>query len=213
MKLRNALLLCAGSLAWGATTYAYTFINGGVKWPTPTVQYYINPSTPDMPEADVLASIQTAANTWFLESGANIQPSYRGKTTRSTIVNNGTSDVFFREESNGNTYGETYTWWNGSSNQLIEFDMVFYGGTFTFFAAASACSGTAVYLRDAAAHEFGHAFGLGHSDISSATMYWFMSACSTHVRTLDADDIAGIRALYPPTASVPKAPTNVRIRR
>jgi hypothetical protein len=215
MKLRGTLLLCAGSLAWGATTYAYTFLVAGVKWPTPTVQYYVNPATPDMPETDVLAAFQAAASAWVGQSGANIQPSYRGKTTRSTVTVNGTSDIFLREESSGNLYGQTYVWWNGS-NQIIEFDMVFYGGSFTFFAAASACSGTAVYLLDAATHEFGHAFGLGHSDISGTTMFPGMSSCSTHVRTLDPDDIAGIRALYPPTTApppTPRAPSNVRIIR
>jgi len=212
MKLRGALLLCAGLIAWGTTTYAYTFLVAGVKWPTPTVQYYINPATSDMPEADVLAAIQAAANAWVIQSGANIQPSYRGKTTRSTVAMNGTSDVFFREESNGTTYAQTYVWWNGS-NQLIEADMILYGGSVTFFSAGSACAGTAVYLQDAATHEFGHAFGLGHSDISGTTMYPTMNWCSTYVRTLEPDDIAGIQALYPPTSSPPRAPTNVRITR
>ena len=213
MKLRRALLLCAGSLAWGATAYAYTFLAAGVKWPTPTVQYYLNPATSDMPEADVLAAIQAAANGWVLQSTANIQPSYRGKTTRSTVTVNGTSDIFFREESNGNVYGQTYVWWNGS-NQIIEFDMIFYGGTFTFFAGASGCSGTAFYLQDAASHEFGHALGLGHSAIAGTTMYPSMSSCSTLARTLEPDDIAGIRALYPPTTLPPPSPpTNVRFTR
>jgi hypothetical protein len=212
MKRRGALLLCAGLLTWGTTAYAYTFLVAGVKWPTPSVQYYINPATSDMPEADVVAAIQAAANAWVLEAGANIQPSYRGKTTRSTVAQNGTSDVFFREESNGTTYAQTYVWWNGS-NQLIEADMILYGGSVTFFAAGSACAGTAVYLQDAATHEFGHAFGLGHSDISGTTMYPTMSWCSTYVRTLEPDDIAGIRALYPPTTPAPRPPTNVRITR
>ena len=163
-----------------------------------------------MPEADVLAAIQAAANAWPIQSGANIQPSYRGKTTRATVALNGTSDVFFREESNGNTYGQSFVWWDGAT-QFIEADMIFYGGAVTFFTTASACSGTAMYLQDAATHEFGHVFGLGHSDISGTTMYPTMNWCSSYVRTLDPDDIAGIRALYPPTMAAPKPGANVRI--
>jgi predicted outer membrane repeat protein len=175
------------------------------------VPYYINPVNSDMPETDVQALIQVAANAWGLQSGANILPSYQGRTNGSTVTLNGRSEIFFREESNGNTYGQTYVWWNGS-NQLIEADMIFYGGSVTFFNNSSACSGTAVYLQDAATHEFGHAFGLGHSDVSGGTMYPTLNWCSTYVRTLEPDDIAGILALYPAKYTAPAPATSLRIR-
>lgn len=49
-------------------------------------------------------------------------------------------------------------------------------------------------LEAVAAHEIGHALGLHHSGVESATM-WSLS--SVLQRTLDADDRAGARALYP----------------
>ena len=39
-------------------------------------------------------------------------------------------------------------------------------------------------------------------------MYPSVSACSTALRTLDADDIAGARALYP--LPLPQPPTGLR---
>lgn len=59
-------------------------------------------------------------------------------------------------------------------------------------------------------HEIGHTLGLGHSDVVAGVMCGFVSpgnvfdgsACDfTHVnRILDADDIAGIQAIYGPAA-------------
>ena len=49
-------------------------------------------------------------------------------------------------------------------------------------------------LQAVAAHEYGHAIGLGHSSQSSATM--FGSGGGTSDRSINADDQAGIQAVY-----------------
>jgi len=45
-------------------------------------------------------------------------------------------------------------------------------------------------------HEVGHVIGLGHSNVSGATMYPSVSSCNFNNRTLEADDIAGKNVLY-----------------
>jgi hypothetical protein len=62
-----------------------------------------------------------------------------------------------------------------------------------------------------AAHEFGHALGMGHSGIAAATMYPSTSSCNANNRSLDTDDISGILFLYPPVLGVPEPVQNVRI--
>ena len=53
-------------------------------------------------------------------------------------------------------------------------------------------------------HELGHSLGLGHSSDSSSVMYAFYSGAR---RTLTADDIAGIQAIYGPLTPVPEPAT------
>jgi hypothetical protein len=91
-------------------------------------------------------------------------------------------------------------WWYDGSNHLIDADIVLYDGGFKFFTGSAGCSG-GVYIEDVIAHEGGHALGLGHSAVSSATMYASMGWCSMKQRTLDADDLAGVEKLYPPSGA------------
>ena len=45
-------------------------------------------------------------------------------------------------------------------------------------------------------HEYGHALGLGHSAVSSATMYAYSSGSGASARSIEADDINGVKAIY-----------------
>jgi hypothetical protein len=51
-------------------------------------------------------------------------------------------------------------------------------------------------------HEIGHFLGLSHSNTDSATMWPNYDTGSTTLRDLDADDAAGICALFPPNEAV-----------
>ena len=45
-------------------------------------------------------------------------------------------------------------------------------------------------------HEVGHVIGIGHSNVSGATMYPSVSACNTANRTLATDDVNAKNDLY-----------------
>jgi hypothetical protein len=51
-------------------------------------------------------------------------------------------------------------------------------------------------------HEAGHTLGLAETDDRDATMFGYYDAHQVEFRTLAADDIAGICAVYPPTRAV-----------
>ncbi len=51
-------------------------------------------------------------------------------------------------------------------------------------------------IQSTAAHEYGHALGLGHSSVGSATMFPTGGQGETLARSIDLDDIAGIQCIY-----------------
>ena len=52
------------------------------------------------------------------------------------------------------------------------------------------------YIEGVQVHETGHGLGLGHTNVAGATMYPSVSSCNNGPATIEADDEAGIDALY-----------------
>ena len=180
----------------------------GPKWPQPQTPYYVNSTNLDMPGAVADAAVRAGAETWVLQAMA-FRFVHAGPSSQTTNSNDGINLVMFRNASSGSAIATTYWWYEGS--RIIDADIVFWDRAFKFFAGASGCSG-GFYIEDIAAHEFGHALGLGHSTSPTATMYPSASTCDSTIRALDADDISGVRALYPP-GPPPPPPTGFRIVR
>jgi len=197
----------AGTLAavtmFSSAPIAYTLT--GPTWSQPQTPYYINAANLDLPGFSTETAVRAGADTWQQQSAA-FRFVYTGLSTQTTTTNDGINLVLFRNASSGSAIATTYWWSIGS--RIVDADMVFWDGAFQFFAGSSGCSG-GFYIEDIAAHEFGHALGLGHSTSPSATMYPSVSACNQGNRTLDADDIAGVMALYP--SQLVSAPTGLRV--
>jgi len=51
-------------------------------------------------------------------------------------------------------------------------------------------------LQGVMCHEYGHALGLGHSTVGSATMFPSASQGSTGIRSIATDDVNGVRCVY-----------------
>jgi hypothetical protein len=178
----------------------------GSTWSQPQTSYYVNSANLDLPGPSAETAVRTGADAWLQQSGA-FRFLYAGASAQTTTGFDGINLVVFRNASSGSAIATTY-WWS-SSSRILDADIVFWDGGFQFFAGSSGCS-SGFYIEDIAAHEFGHALGLGHSASASATMYPSVSSCNTSNRTLDADDIAGAQALYP-LLPAPSAPTGFRI--
>jgi len=205
MRVRVALSAGAVALATLLADDPLAYVLSGPKWSQPQTPYVINPANLDLPAASVEAAVRAGADAWLQQASA-FRFVYSGSSSQTTNTNDGVNLVLFRNASSGSAIATTY-WWS-SGGQIIDADIVFWDGGFQFFAGSSGCSG-GFYIEDIAAHEFGHALGLGHSASTSATMYPSVSTCNMGNRTLDTDDIAGALALYP--LSPMSAPTGLRI--
>ncbi len=62
--------------------------------------------------------------------------------------------------------------------------------------AGETCSGTEFRIEGVMVHEVGHLLGLGHTNVSGATMFPSVSACNNGPATTESDDEAAIRDLY-----------------
>ena len=207
--LLSAVVAIVAIGAAGLNLEGYTA--GQYKWHTETVPYYVNPKNKWVSEAAALSALQMAADGWSQQSQANVQLAYAGYTSGSSLTMNNKNEVFFRDTSNGSYIAETYYWWDGQG-RLVDADIVFYEGKFSFFAFSGCSNG--IYIESVGIHEFGHALGLLHSSVQGATMYSTMpSYCDLTQMTLDSDDIAGIEAMYPPVSKekVPLAPTELSV--
>jgi len=184
------------------------YATNGTIWNVRSVPYSINTTNLDLPESAVEPAVRAGADVWTAQSSASISLTYSGRTSQTTTGNDGLNLVVFRNASSGSAIATTY-WWS-TTGRIIDADFVIWDAAFRFFSGSNGCSG-GFYIEDIAAHEFGHALGLGHSDITGATMYPSVSSCNAGNRTLAADDIAGVRFLYPPVSAVPPQVQNVRI--
>ena len=209
---RIALRLMASSIA--AAVAAVVLSSGdssayallGPRWPQPQTSYFVNAANLDLASGAADAAVRDGADTWRLQSGA-FNFAYAGTSSQNTTTNDGINVVMFRNASSGSAIATTYWWSSGS--RIIDADIVFWDAAFKFFGGSSGCAG-GFYIEDIAAHEFGHALGLGHSAAGTATMFPSASTCDRGLRALDPDDISGVRALYPP-AALPPTPTGLRI--
>lgn len=210
MRVQPRIAVVAMVIALGTVftdpVRAYTLL--GSTWAQSSLPYYINTANLDVPSSAIESAIRAGADAWQLQSGASFSFAFAGFSTQTTNTNDGINTVMFRNASSGSTLATTYTWFSGT--RLIDADVVFWDAGFQFFTGSTGCTG-GFYIEDVATHEFGHALGLGHSTLDTATMYPSTSTCSQQSRTLDADDITAVLSLYPPTAVRPLAPKRLRI--
>jgi hypothetical protein len=205
-SLALVTMICAIGLVLSKDTSAYA--TNGPKWSQLPVPYSINTTNLDLPESAVEPAVIAGADSWATQSSASVSLSYTGRSTQTTTGYDGLNLVVFRNASSGSAIATTYYWSSGA--RLIDADIVFWDAAFRFFSGTNGCSG-GFYIEDIAAHEFGHALGMGHSAVQAATMYPSTSSCNVNNRSLDPDDIAGILFLYPPGVGVPQQIRNLRI--
>ncbi|MBI1850509.1 MAG: matrixin family metalloprotease [Planctomycetes bacterium] len=134
--------------------------------------------------AAVNAAIRAAAAEWTNRGASRFRWIDGGTTTNtSNNLNDGFTDVFFVNTTNGNALAVTTC--NGNRIQ---------GADTQFYAVGPRTDGSGIDVQSVITHEIGHALGMGHSSVNGATMlpaYFGLAE-----RTIEADDMAGIQSIY-----------------
>ncbi|MBI4615900.1 MAG: matrixin family metalloprotease [Planctomycetes bacterium] len=156
---------------------------------------------PNGAPAGFSSSCQAGAATWGSLAQVAFSFNYQGSTSIATYTSgDGVHAVYWQADGSGmsaSTLAVTWSWYSGST--AVHFDMIF-NGTHNWSANPAS---NQFDIQTVALHEFGHALGLGHSNVAGAVMYPSVGA-GVVKRSPTADDISGAAAQYPSgTGSAP----------
>lgn len=163
--------------------------------------YFINANTLDC--SGELEAIQAAFQTWNDVSNAGFDFTYGGPTTAtlpSLFLPNGSNEIMWVDYDTG-SIATNLTWFYVVSLEIVESDIYFND----LYDWGTDSSPLMMDVQNVATHELGHSLRLldlyGTAD-SEKTMYGLGDYGVTKARTLEPDDIAGIRWIYPNTPPV-----------
>ena len=167
---------------------AAEFVLQGSKWNKTHLTFAYNEFTPDLSQAQIRSAINQAFSLW-----SAVTP-----LTFAEVAVAASPDILIRFVAGNHGDGNNF---DGPSGILAH---AYYpppgGGALagdTHFDEAETWTvnlpPSGIDLVSVAGHEFGHALGLAHSNVSTALMAPFYTGAH---RNLEADDIAGIQALY-----------------
>lgn len=181
----------------------------GHNWANRLVEWQYNPAS--QKGTDSAATLQRAANRWkgnLTDPCGNtgyssLRTSYAGTTTRAPLPTSGGGCGAYSVALNTKGWGAlpsgtlaaTCTYTIGAypyrSDQKYNTSYNWNTGSTT------SCTGTRYDLQGVATHEFGHTYGLGHSQqANNQVMKPYANTCESAMRTLGRGDIRGINYLY-----------------
>jgi hypothetical protein len=174
------------------------------------VPFRINPNFPDAisgsPDRQ-LALILCAAEAWRSQTRADFDFDYRGTTNIARLSDrDGVNAVFWSSADGGQALAATI--FSGDNGVATAFDIIFFatsdGVDNVWSGPGEPVAGT-YDIQGVAVHEFGHALGLAHTTVHQATMFASVSGRGLPLRTLHADDAAGVEFLYGTRTQTPPA--------
>lgn len=183
-----------GAVAVGQNDVEAAYVLNGYWWTSGSTWWAYNDAAKPAGLSGELSSIAAGANVWGTV-GANFAFSGGGTSTAGTGACQGGNldgaNTIGWAEQPGSVLAVTCTWFSsGNPGAATEFDM-------QIDPAWNWTTGSPVQidLQSVAAHEFGHALGLGHTSTAGAVMYPSYSSGSI-IRDPQPDDISGIIAIY-----------------
>lgn len=190
-----ALFLAVSCLASSAFAYS---LNGRKWFSSSDARFFLNNSNGPsccLSSSQQSSQINSGINAWGIASNG-------GSTTRSGAKRDGQNVVSWGKLG-GTTLGVTnYISTDNSQSQVCNGNLIYrfvevdvrFNNAFSW-QTSSGCS-NGFDLAGVSTHEFGHAVGLGHTNVSGATMFPSVAACDFSISSLANDDRSGYQSIY-----------------
>ena len=190
-------------------------------WSNACVGYMINQSASrEVPLADAKRIIDAAFETWNSVRCPTGHPigvtvSDLGTAECGQVRYNGNSPnqnlIVFRDTSwpyndPNNTLGLTTVTFDSKTGEILDADMEINSSGHNL-SITDQVPASGFDLLSVVTHEAGHFLGLAHATSSTSTMFASYKPGTTALRTLTADDIAGVCAIYPDSSVRTVTPT------
>nr|XP_020486858.1 stromelysin-1-like [Labrus bergylta] len=163
----------------------YSHFAGNPKWRKPLITYRITQYTPDLNQRDVDAAIAKALKVYSDVIPLDFKQVYSGTADMMMKFKGRDHEDFAPFDGQGGVLAHAFSPGEGLGGDA-HFDE---DETWTLTS-----SGTNLFL--VAAHELGHALGLGHSKVKTALMFPTYQYVTTEDYELSEDDRQGVQALY-----------------
>ena len=187
-----AALLCLSSSVFGYT------LNGRKWFTSGDARFFYNGASGAaccLTASEQQSQIVSGINAWGIAS-------FGGSTTKSGARRDGVNAISWGKLG-GTTLGVTnYISTDTSQSQVCNGTLLYrfqevdvrFNNAFNWM-KSSGCSG-GFDLAGVSTHEFGHAVGLGHTNVQGATMFPSVAACDFSLSSTAADDKNGYSAIY-----------------
>jgi Matrixin len=191
------IALFVGFFCITSAVFGYT-LNGRKWFSSADARFYLNNSNGPsccLSSSQQDSQISSGINAWGIASKG-------GSTTKSGAKKDGQNVVSWGKLG-GTTLGVTnYVSTNTSQSQVCSGNLIYrfvevdvrFNNSFNWQTSSTCTNG--FDLAGVSTHEFGHAVGLGHSNVNGATMYPSVAACDYSISSLANDDRSGYNAIY-----------------
>ena len=187
----TTILLCAVA----EPVMGYTLLSPRRRWSSTPISvrtYSVGNSTISDGSGGVNAVVSAIRAWGIINSSTTSSPAVRGSAP-ATIMLNTNGGIC-----TGGCLAATLTGYYVSQtgdDRIYDADVYTNTAQPLYSSGESGCSGE-YDINGIMVHEVGHVIGIGHSNVSGATMYPSISACNTGARTLASDDFAARDDLY-----------------
>ena len=189
--LISTIILCASA----DPVMAYVLLSPRRRWATPpvTVRVYSTGNSTITDGSGGVNATVSAIRAWgIISSSTTSSAAVRGSAPATIMLN--TNGGICSSSCLAATLTGYYISQSGD-DRIYDAD-VYTNQAYQYYSSGESGCSNEFDINSIMTHEVGHVIGIGHSNVSGATMYPSISACNTAPRSLASDDIAARDDLY-----------------